>query len=104
MRAVTPASTVPITIPAASAPETVQARLDELDALARQAAALNDARQAHGHHQAIVADIAVRAAQLAALLGEGEPVAIDDFADRLKKRLLESRQGEQLRAALRSVS
>ncbi|MBP8296479.1 MAG: hypothetical protein KAX84_10260, partial [Burkholderiales bacterium] len=87
-------------LPAASAPETVQARLEELDALARQAAALSDARQAHGHHQAVVADIAVRAAQLAALLGEGEPVAIDDFADRLKKRLLESRQGEQLRAAL----
>ena len=87
-------------LPPASAPETVQARLEELDALARQAAALSDARQAHGHHQAVVADIAVRAAQLADLLGEKAPVAIDDFADRLKKRLLESRQGEQLRIAL----
>jgi len=57
-----------------SAAETVKARLEELDALARQSTVLNDARQAQAHHQAVVDDIEARAAQLAMLVGEPGPV------------------------------
>jgi len=40
-------------LPSASSSETVKARLEELDALARQSTVLNDARQAQAHHQAV---------------------------------------------------
>lgn len=83
-----------------SASETVKARLEELDALARQCTALNDARQAQGHHNAVVKDIEARAAQLAILVGEPGPVSVDDFADRLRRRLVASRESEQERNTL----
>jgi len=78
----------------------VKARLEELDALARQSTVLNDARQARAHHQAVVDDIEVRAAQLAVLVAEPGPVSIDDFADRLRRRLAASRESEQERSTL----
>jgi uncharacterized protein YhaN len=84
----------------ASASETVKARLEELDALARQSTVLNDARQAQAHHQAVVDDIEARAAQLAMLVGEPGPVSVDDFADGLRRRLAASRESEQERNTL----
>ncbi|MGP1678128.1 MAG: AAA family ATPase [Burkholderiales bacterium] len=87
-------------LPSGSGAETVKARLEELDALARQSTALNDARQAQGHHNAVVSDIETRAAQLALLAGEPEPTSVDDFADRLRRRLAASRESEQERNTL----
>ncbi|OGA75949.1 MAG: hypothetical protein A3G81_15345 [Betaproteobacteria bacterium RIFCSPLOWO2_12_FULL_65_14] len=87
-------------LPSASAPDTVKARLEELDAWARQSTVLNDARQAQAHHQAVVDDIEARAAQLAMLVGEPGPVSVDDFADRLRRRSAASRESEQERNTL----
>jgi len=87
-------------LPSDSASETVKARLEELDALARQSTVLNDARQAQAHHQAVVDDIEARAAQLAMLVGEPRPVSVDDFGDRLRRRLAASRESEQERNTL----
>ncbi len=83
-----------------SASETVKARLEELDALARQSTVLNDARQAQGHHNAVVNDIEARAAHLALLVGEPGPVSVDDFADGLRRRLAASRESEHERNTL----
>lgn len=87
-------------LPPDSAAETIKARLEELDAMVRAAAALNDARQAQGHHGAVVKDIEERAEQLAKLVGEAAPVSVDDFAHRLRKRLAASRESEQERNTL----
>ena len=87
-------------LPSASASETVKARLDELDALGRLSTQLADARQAKENHQAVVDDIDTRAAQLATLVGEPGPVSVDDFADRLRKRLVTSREADQERGTL----
>ena len=87
-------------LPSDSASEAVEARLEELDALARQSTAMNDARQAQGHHSVVANDIVVRAAQLAILVGEPEPISVDDFADRLRRRLVASRASEQERNTL----
>jgi uncharacterized protein YhaN len=87
-------------LPSGSASETIKARLEELDALARQSTLLNDARQAKAHHQAVVDDIEVRAAQLATLVGEPDPASVDDFADRLRRRLVASREADQERNTL----
>ena len=60
-----------------SASETVKARLDELDVLARQSAVLNEVRLAQAHHRPVVDDIEARAALLALLVGEPTPVSVD---------------------------
>ena len=87
-------------LPSESTAETVEARLEEIGAFARQSAALNDARQALDHHIAVVNDIVARAAQLAMLVGELETVSVDDLADRLRRRLVASRESEQERNTL----
>ncbi len=87
-------------LPAGSVSETVQARLEELNSFARQSMELNSARQARDHHQAVVNDIAARAAQLAALIGEPDPVSVDDLADRLRRRLAAARDYDQQRNTL----
>ena len=87
-------------LPSDSGSETVKARIEELDALARQSTALNDARQVQGHHNAVVNDIEASAAQLAMLVGEPGPVLVDDFADRLRRRMVASRESEQERNTL----
>ena len=87
-------------LPSDSASETVKARLDELDALARQSAGLNDARQVQGHHNAVVNDVEARAAQLALLVGEPGSLSVDDFADGLRRRLAASRESEHERNTL----
>lgn len=87
-------------LPSDSASETVKARLEELDALARLSTQLADARQAKATHQAVADDIETRAAQLATLVGEPEPVSVDDFADRLRRRLAASREADQERSTL----
>ena len=87
-------------LPADASAESLKSRLDELDALARQAAALSDARLRRAHHQAVVDDLAARAAQVAALLGEPASEPVDDFADRLRKRLGASRESDHQRSTL----
>lgn len=87
-------------LPSASVAEAVKARLDELDGLARQSAALSDARLRQAHHRAVVDDLAAQTAQLAALLGEPAPPAAEDFSDRLRKRLSTSRERDQQYNAL----
>lgn len=83
-----------------SVPEAVKARLDELDGLTRQSGALSDARLRQAHHQAVLDDLAVQAAQLAALLGEPTPAVVEDFGDRLRKRLATARERDQTRNTL----
>ncbi len=87
-------------LPSDRSSETVKARLEELDALARQSTQLADARQAKATHQTIVDDIETSAAQLATLVGEPEPVSVDDFADRLRRRLVASREANRERNTL----
>ncbi len=81
-------------------PEALKARLDELDGLARQASALADAQQRKAQLQALVDDLMTQAAQVAEWLGEAVPSVLDDFADRLHKRLTVSRQHQQEGLAL----
>ena len=51
-------------------PDAFKVRLDELDGLARQAAALSEARQRQAQAQAILDDVVTQANQVAALLGK----------------------------------
>ncbi len=76
-------------------PEALKSRLDELDGLARQASVLAEAQQRKAQLQAVVDDLMTQAAQVAELLGEAVPSVLDDFADRLRKRLAVSRQHQQ---------
>lgn len=87
-------------LPAGSLPETVKARLGEMDAIAQQYAALSEAKAKQSRLGAVVEDFSTQAAGLAALLGEPKPDIADDFADRLKRRLAASREQEQQRIAL----
>ena len=83
-----------------SPPEVVKARLDELDALARRAGVLNDARLRQAQYQALVDDFGARAMELAALIGEPPPASGEDLLGRLRLRLAASREQEQQRLAL----
>lgn len=85
-----------------STPETVKARLDELDSLTRESGALAEAKLRQAQQQAVVDDFATQAKYLATELGEPvpEPALAEDFADRLKRRLATSREQEQRRKEL----
>lgn len=83
-----------------SSPEAVRARLDELDALVKLAADLSVARERQAHHRAVVDDLGRYAAHVATLLGEPEPLLVDDLADRLQGRLAASREQDQQRRTL----
>ncbi|MBI4756158.1 MAG: AAA family ATPase [Betaproteobacteria bacterium] len=104
---------------AGSPPEIIRARLEELDGLARQSTALGDARFRQAQHEALVADFATQAAQLAPLLATAPasasasapalatalatplaPLSADDIADRLRQRLHASREADQRRHTL----
>lgn len=87
-------------LPSGSLPDTVKARLDEMEDLARQYAALREARVRQSQQEAVVEDFATQATTLAATLGEPVPTMTDDFVDRLKRRLTASREQEQQRLAL----
>jgi len=87
-------------LPAGSSPEAVKARLEELDALARQAAALAEARLRLAQNQAVIDEFAAQAGRLAGLLGEPAPAHADDFAERLRKRLNRSKEAEMQRKTL----
>ncbi len=87
-------------LPVDSTADTVKARLNELDTLLRQAADLTGARQIKAGHQAVVYDLSNQAAGLATMLGESAPALADDFADRMRRRLAQSREQEQQRLAL----
>ncbi|MDR4480686.1 MAG: AAA family ATPase [Nitrospira sp.] len=76
-------------------PEALKSRLDELDALGRQASVLADAQQRKAQLEAVVDDLMTQATQVAELLGEPVPTILDDFSDRLRKRLAVSRQHQQ---------
>ena len=87
---------------AGSMPETVKARLDELDNLARESAGLAEAKLRQAQQQAVVEDFSSQAEHLAALLGEPVPGPglAEDFADRLTRRLAASREQELQKNAL----
>jgi len=87
-------------MPSGSVPDTLKARLDELDSLVRQASALSDAQERTAHLQAALDDLVTQSREVAALLGESAPTALDDFADRLRRRLAASRVNDQERNAL----
>ena len=87
-------------LPSDTIPDAVKARLDELDGLVRQASALGEAQQRKAQVQAILDEIVSQCSQLATLLGEPVPPAVEDFADRLRTRLAAVRAGEQERNTL----
>jgi exonuclease SbcC len=87
-------------LPAGSAPEVVKARLQELDNLARRAAEATETRESKARQQAVVDDLTQQAADLAALLREPPAALVDDFAERLCKRLHASREQEHQRVTL----
>jgi exonuclease SbcC len=91
---------VRLLLPTGSSPEAVRARLDELDALAKQATAWREARERQAHHRAVDDELALYAAQLARLLGEPKPELVDDFADRLRDRLGAAREQDEQRRVL----
>ncbi|MFM8333607.1 MAG: ATP-binding protein, partial [Candidatus Methylumidiphilus sp.] len=84
-----------------SSSEAVKARLEELDAYARQAAALADAKLRLAQGQAALDEFNAAARQLADLLHEPAPAQADDFAENLRKRLGLSQQAETQRNSLR---
>lgn len=87
-------------LPAGSSPESVKARLVELDEVTRQHIALGEATAQRSRLLAVVEDFSTQASKLAPLLGEPVPELADDFVGRLKRRLGDSREQEQQRAAL----
>jgi uncharacterized protein YhaN len=87
-------------LPAGTIPDAIKARLEELDALVRQASALTEAQQRKAQVQAILNDLGSQSRQLALLLGETVPQAIEDFADRLRMRLATARAGDHERNTL----
>lgn len=89
-----------LSLPPGSPPEAVKARLEELDALARQAADLGNARLRLAQAQAIVDEFTAGARQLAGLLGEPAPQHADDFAERLRERLNVSKEADLQRKNL----
>lgn len=89
-----------LVLPASSTPAAVKARLNELDELVRQGSALTGAQQRKAHLQAVVDDLINQANEVAALLGESAPTALDNFVNHMRKRLVVSREREQERAIL----
>lgn len=87
-------------LPASSTSDAVKARLNELDELIRQDSALTEAQQRKAHLQAILDDLTKQGGQVATLLGESAPSALDNFADCLRKRLVVTRESDQTRAVL----
>lgn len=87
-------------LPPGSTPETVKARLEELDALSRQSNTLTETRLRKAQLQAVVDDFAIQASKLALLLGEPAPDMADDFAGRLYTRLVLAREQNTQRLTL----
>jgi exonuclease SbcC len=80
-----------------SPPQSIKARLEELNAIDRQMVQLNDVLLSQTQHQAVIDDIKAQARQLADLLGEPCPDGVEDFSDRLRKRLNLSIEQDQQR-------
>lgn len=85
-----------------SAPEAVQARLVELDALVRRMAELADTRQRRAEHHARIEDFEAQVAALARTLGEAVPASeiAADRVDQWKTRLVGSQDEQRRRDAL----
>ena len=81
-------------------PDAIKVRLEELDGVARQAAALSEANQRKAQVQAILDDLAAQSKDVAVLLGEPAPQIVEDFADRLRGRIAAARMAEQERTTL----
>ncbi|MCW5798776.1 MAG: AAA family ATPase [Nitrospira sp.] len=81
-------------------PAAIKVRLDELDDMARQAAALGEATQRKTQVQAILDDLTAQSKEVAALLGAPAPQIVEDFADRLRGRIAAARVAEQERTTL----
>ena len=87
-------------LPRDASPESIKARLDELDGLARHSASMSEAELRRAQHQAVVDDFEAQAVQLAALVGEVTPVQLEAFVDRMSKRLNASRERDLQRSTL----
>ena len=87
-------------LPSDTIPDAIKVRLDELDDVARQAAALGETRQRKAQVQAILDDLTAQTKDVAALLGAPAPQVIEDFADRLRGRVAAARIAEQERTTL----
>jgi exonuclease SbcC len=80
-----------------SPPQSIKARLEELDAIERQMAQLNAVLLRQTQQQAVIDDTKTQAGQLADWLGEPRPDSMEDFSDRLRKRLDLSKEQDQQR-------
>lgn len=81
-------------------PDAINVRLDELDGVARRAAALSEAQQRKAQVQAILDDLSAHSKDVAGLLGAPAPQVVEDFADRLRGRVAAARIAEQEQATL----
>jgi DNA repair protein SbcC/Rad50 len=72
-----------------------RARIEELEALAREAAAIGELRRAAAADAARADEFERAAATLAGLLDEPAPADADDYADRLRRRLAGARECAQ---------
>lgn len=89
-------------LPTDSACEVVKARLSEFNIVDRDARSLADAKARLGKTQVIIDAFEAEARELASFLDEPAPVIATDFAFRLSRRLMESREQEQKRKSLES--
>lgn len=89
-----------LALPASSTPDAVKARLNELDELVRHHTTLIEAQERKGLLQATLDDLRTQGEQIAGLLGELAPSALENFADCLHNRLVVARERDQERAVL----
>lgn len=87
-------------LPASSTPDAVKARINELDELARHHTTLIEAQERKGVLQATLDDLRTQGEQIAGLLGESAPSALENFADCLHNRLVVARERDQERTVL----
>ncbi len=87
-------------LPPGTVSDAFKVRLDELNSVARQASALSEARQRQAQVQAILDDLVAQSKAVAALVCEPVPEGVEDFADRLRVRLVAARAADQERNTL----
>ena len=81
-------------------PDAVRARLEELDAFARKADELAEARLRQRNHQLGIDDLDRQVRALCDLIDEPMPTLVEDFAERLRKRLAIARDSDRQRTTL----
>lgn len=89
-----------LALPPDSAPNSVKARLAELDRLERLDRELGEARRSQARQQAYCDELDHQATRLAEQLGKAAPELLESFAECLHRRLSDSREAEQKREHL----